>query len=164
MSKSDSFFALDYAKLIKDFDPMKGFQAFDPSKFDVAKIFRDFKVPGVNMDQFLEIQKKNVEALNAANQVAAEGVQALAKRQTEIIRQSFEAMGEAMKDLIATPSPEANAAKQTEIAKHTFERAVSNVRELTELAAKSNTEALEVINQRICCSLDEVKELLPKQK
>jgi len=173
MTKHEAFVAFDYTKLMKDFDPMKPFKDFDPmkafkefdgGKFDMTKMFKDFKMPGVNVDQVIEMQKRNLEAMTEANKLAAEGVQALAKRQVEIVRQGLEEMGEAMKDLMTAPSPEAGAAKQAEIAKHVFERAISNLRELSELASKSNAEALEVISQRIAANLDEVKGLLPKQQ
>lgn len=156
MAKTESAFpAFDFSKMMKD---------FDPAKFDVSKMFKDFKFPGVDVETMMAIQKKNLEAFNTANQVASEGIQLLAKRQAEIARDSIEEMSQAVKQLMTAQSPEQNAAKQTDFAKSTLERALANMRELAELAAKSNSEAFDVINKRLLASMDEMKELLPKQK
>ena len=49
-------------------------------------------------------------------------------------------------------------AKQAEILKKAFETALANVKELAEMGAKSNTEAMETINKRVTESLDEVRD------
>jgi phasin family protein len=104
-----------------------------------------------------------MEALTVANQLAAEGFQTVAKRQAEIIKESIEDFTGALKGMMSAGSPENNAAKHADLAKRTFERTIANMRELAELAAKSNAEAFEVINKRMVESLDELKELAPKK-
>src|SRR5690242_16468944 len=56
---------------------------------DFTKMLSEFKVPGVDLDAVLQAQRKNIEALTAANRTAAEGVQAFARRQGEILRQNL---------------------------------------------------------------------------
>ena len=129
---------------------------------DVSKMMKDFKMPGVNMDQMMATHRKNMEAFTAANQLAAEGFQAVAKRQTEIMKEGLEEFAVAMKDMMAQGSPEANASKHADYTKHAVERALSNVRELSEMVAKSNTEALDVLNKRLMEGLDEMKAMAPK--
>ena len=68
---------------------------------DVSKMMKDFKMPGVNMDQMMATHRKNMEAFTAANQLAAEGFQAVAKRQTEIMKEGLEEFAVAMKDMMA---------------------------------------------------------------
>ena len=46
--------------------------------------------------------------------------------------------------------------------KHGLEVALSNVRELTEMSTKSNSEAVELLNKRVFEMLDEVKGELSK--
>ncbi|MCW5730057.1 MAG: phasin family protein [Alphaproteobacteria bacterium] len=156
MAKTENAFAaFDFTKMMKD---------FDVAKMDMSKMFKDFKFPGVDVEKIFDMHRRNFEAVSAANQVAAEGMQTLARRQAEILRQAVEEANEAVRDMMAAQSPEQNAAKQAELAKQTLERAIGNMRELAELAAKSNNEAFEVINKRVLSSIDEIKELLPKQK
>ena len=149
MAKSEfPYMNLDFAKM------MNG---------DLPKLMQDFKFPGLNFEHAMAMQRKNMEALTSANQLAAEGFQTVAKRQAEIIKESIEDFTSALKDLMAAGSPENNAAKQADVAKRTFERTIANMRELAELAAKSNAEAFEVINKRMVESIDELKEMAPKK-
>ncbi|WP_448188972.1 phasin family protein [Azospirillum sp. sgz301742] len=131
---------------------------------DFSKVLTDLKVPGIDVDAILATQRKNIEAVTAANQLAIEGLQAVLRRQAEIVRQSLEAAGSAATEVIAAGSPEDKAAKQAELIKATFEKSLSNIRELSEMVAKSNSEAADVLAKRVSESLDEVKSAIAGAK
>jgi phasin family protein len=76
----------------------------------------------------------------------------------------MEEASSAAREVMAAGSPEEKAAKQTEIVKDAFQRAVVNMRELAELVAKSQTDAMEVVQQRVAESLDEIKTVIAKKK
>lgn len=125
---------------------------------DFTKMAGDFKMPGVNVDSLVQAQRKNFEAIAAANQLALEGYQAVAKRQADIIRESIEELTKVGKELSSTnQAPDVRLAKQAELAKAGFEKGLSNARELSEILMKSNTEAFGVISKRVAEALDEVK-------
>lgn len=132
--------------------------------FDPTKLLSDFKVPGVDVESVLASQKRNIEALTAANRTAVEGLQAVAKRQMEILRAVMEQAAAATKDIAEAATPQEKAAKQAELAKVAFESALSNLRELSEMVAKSNAEALDLLNKRFTANLDEVRDALLKAK
>jgi phasin family protein len=137
----------------------------DVSKFtDVSKLISEFKLPGVDVESALASQQKNIQALTAANQLAFEGFQAVARRQSEILRQSIEQTTAIVTELLAAGSPEDKVAKQTELVKSAFEKALANTRELAELVTKSNSEAADVINKRVSESLEELKAAVAKVK
>jgi len=138
---------------------------FDAAKmFDPSKLMNEFKMPGVNMEQVVASQRRNLEALTAANHLAVQGFQAVTKRQAEILKQTLEQTSVAMREVMAAGSPEDKAARQTELAKEAFERAIANMRELAEMVSKAQTEANEVITKRVTESLDEMKDLLAKKR
>lgn len=131
-------------------------------EFDVSKVFGDFKVPGVDVESVLSAHRKNIEAVTTANQAAFEGLQAVFRRQAEIVRSSVEDASSYVNQVIAAGSPEEKAARQAEIVKTAFESALSNVKELAELVAKSNNEAAEILTKRVSESLEEVKSAIGK--
>ena len=131
---------------------------------DFTKIFSDFRVPGVDMQALMATQRRNLEAVNTANQLAIEGVQAVMRRQTEIIKQMVEESSATLKDMMAHGAPEQKIAQQADVVKAAFEKAIANLRELTEMVAKSNTEAADVLTKRIGESLTELKASLQKSK
>ena len=114
---------------------------------DFTKMMADYKVPGMDMDALMAAQRKNMEALSQANRLAYEGMQAVATRQAEILRQSMEEDddGDARHD--AAGAPEDKVAQQAEVMRAQFEEDARQHARAVEMVAKSNTEAAEVINQ-----------------
>lgn len=139
------------------------FNDFDVSKFfNPSKLFSEFKVTGIDFEAVLAGQRRNIEAFTAANQAALDGFQILAKRQAEMVRQSVDEANKAVKELFAAGSPEEKASRQAELTKVAFERAVANTRELAELVARSQAQAIDHINKRVAEGLDEVKGFIAK--
>jgi phasin family protein len=110
--------------------------------FDFTKLMKDFKLPGVDLATILDREKKNIEALTEANRVAFEGWQALVHRQTEILQESI-------KRAVGTVEGEDAGTKRMDLAAHAFETALSNMRELAEMATKSQKEAFDIIRKRV---------------
>jgi phasin family protein len=150
-----SFF--DVTKLLKEFDPNKMVAEF-------SNALKQYKLTGVDLDSLVASQKKNLEALTSANRVAYEGLQAVAKRQAEILQETMNEASKAVDQLSKTGSPPEIAAKQAELTKSAFERALANMRELAELVSKANQEATNTVNSRISASLDEIKDFALKLK
>jgi phasin family protein len=128
--------------------------------FDISKMMSDFKIPGVSSEDLMESQRKHIEAATAANQVAIECIQAVTRRQAEIVRQSLQEVAKVAREAWDPANPEKAALRQTEFAKQAFERAISNAREIAEMVAKSNREAFDIVNKRVAENLDEVREVL----
>jgi phasin family protein len=129
---------------------------------DFTKIAGQFKMPNFGADALIEAQRKNIEAVTAANRIALEGVQALTQRQVEIVRQAWDESASAVEKLSAAGKPEEKLAKQAELAKQVLEHGLANLRELTEMGAKSNSEAAELISQRVVEGFDEMKAEIEK--
>jgi phasin family protein len=73
-------------------------------------------------------------------------------------------LAQASKDVMQQGDPQAQAAKRLELAQASFQAAIQNMRELAEVAGRSNREALEVINQRALESFEEVKQALTRKR
>lgn len=130
--------------------------------FDVTRLVGDFRVPGLDTDAMLASQRRNIEAIAKANQLAAEGMQAVMKRQAEILRQTVEEASRMMGAIAQAGGPEQQAAKQAEIAKAAFETAIANTKEIADLVARANQDTFAVINKRVAESMDEVRALMAK--
>lgn len=125
---------------------------------DVGKAFAGFTLPGFDVEALMATQRKNIEALTQANQLAVEGVQAVARRQAEIARQAIDEASALLREFTQPAAPEDRLAKHAELTKQAFEKGVANARELSELVAKANTEAFNVLNRRVTEGLDEIRE------
>jgi phasin family protein len=143
--------------------PKFDFTAFmDPSKlaeqwekFDFAKVADQFKLPGLDAQALVDYQKRNLEAFASANKIALEGVQAVIRRQAEIVRKGVEDTSKALSELNAAETPQDKLLKQAELAKEVYEAAIANLQELTAMASKANGEAAGLLSARVSESFGE---------
>lgn len=132
---------------------------------DFTRMFAQLRLPAVpDTEALLAAHRRNLETLSAANKIALEGAQAVAKRHMEIIQQTMAELSDSMRQLTATESPQARAARQTDLLKRAYERAVTNTRELGDLIQQANGEAMSLLNHRVTEALDEVKTLIEKSE
>ncbi|MDD2704491.1 MAG: TIGR01841 family phasin, partial [Acidocella sp.] len=80
----------------------------------------------------------------------------------EIMQSTMSSITEKLKDLSSTDTPSNRAAKQTDMLKQAYENAVANTRELGDLIQKSNSEALQKLNNRFSEAMNEMKTLFNK--
>lgn len=132
--------------------------------FDFTKMFGDLKMPGFDPSSLAAAQQRNIDAITAANKRALEGYQALVKRQAEMFQETMQEIARMMKESVATGTPDANVAKQAELLRQSIEKALANMRELTEMASKTNSEAIETVNQRLRENLEEIKNSFAQAK
>jgi len=130
---------------------------------DFSKAFAGFTLPGFDVEAVLASQRKNIEALTQANQLAVEGVQAVARRQAEIAREAIDEASSVLREIVQPTAPEERIAKQAELLKQTFERSLANTRELALLLAKANTEAFDVVAKRVAQGFEEIRDEAKKR-
>ena len=130
---------------------------------EFGKMLSGAKLPAApGMEALLAVQKRNMEAFSAANRIAIEGAQTVARRHMEIMQQTMAELGETMRAMTSTEAPQAKAATQTELLKRAYEHAVANTKEMGDLIQHANSEALEQLNHRFVEAMDEMKTLLAK--
>jgi phasin family protein len=131
---------------------------------DFSKLMGEMKMPVPTMDfeQGIQTLRRNVEAMTAANQLAAEGCQAVLKRQMEIVKTTMQETSSMLNELSAAGTPEDKVARQLEMVKQAYETSLINAREMQEMLTKSSEEAMEVISGRISSCIDEAKSVAKK--
>jgi len=139
--KFETLFGEEFTKNLTGFT---SFQFFDPKSL-------------------LDIQRKNIEALSEAGTLALEGLQAVAKHQTEILSQVAEDTSAVVKEIMSDGTQEQKMARQTDLAKKSYDKSVANWRELNEIVSKSGKEATAIISDRVTSSLTELKSTLNRK-
>ena len=125
-----------------------------PSFNSFAKLFQ---VPGFDVNTIVDIQRRNVEALTAANQTIAQGLQTVVQRQSEIARQSVKQFQDLVSFKPSSTSVTETLVKQIDVTKTSYEKNVTNARELGDIVAKVGSEAADILSRRVVASLDEIK-------
>src|SRR3954465_1372856 len=123
--------------------------------FDAASFTQAFKLPSFDVNTVVDIQRRNVEAVTAANQTLVQGLQTVAQHQGETARQSVKQF----QDLLSVKPASVNEVlvKQIDLTKTAYEKTVADARELGDILLYLGSEAGDILSRRVVASLDEVK-------
>jgi phasin family protein len=112
---------------------------------------------GPDVETMFASQHKNVETIMQANRLALAGVEAIWRRQLDFIQEAVVGLTTLVGDFAQPPGPlKERCEKHAEYSKRAFEKNLANARELTGLATKATTDAMNIINQRFCEGLGEM--------
>jgi phasin family protein len=139
-------------------------RAFPDAFTELTKMMKNYRVPGVDWQELMASQQKNVEALTKANQVLLEGAQAVVQREVELLQKAMQEFADASRGLMQEGDPRAHTQRRLELARASFETALRNMRELAEMAGRANREALEMINQRALESFEEIRSAMAHER
>jgi phasin family protein len=126
---------------------------------DLTKMLEQFKLPGVDTQEIVEARRKDIDALAQANQAAYEGMQALANKQSELLKTAMADIQSAVK-AAASGGGARDPGKQGELARKAYEKVLGDMKDLAEIARESQTDAMAKITQRGTEHLDEVKKMM----
>lgn len=126
----------------------------------LAERLQNLKLSGA-AGAVLESGRKDLAALVKANEKSYQGLQAVVARQTEMLRSAITEWQGAITSMPGK-DPKESFAKLDEMGKAAFQRAIDDMRELAELAAKSQSDAFEIVRQRVTDNVDQVSQLLGK--
>lgn len=142
---------------------------FDPSQFnalfksyDMSQFFPTSGQAQLDPTALLEAQKKNMDALVAANQKAAEGYKSLFEKQVKVFESTMTEARKQAESYDATNMSVEAAQAQTEYVQAAFEKAVKNMTDLAEEAQKANTNAYKIVSERVEDSVKELQALATK--
>jgi phasin family protein len=127
---------------------------------DFTKMLEQFKVPGIDMAALIEARRNDIAALTQANKVAYEGMQELVRKQAEILQATFEGLRVSTEKVVKDGKPAVAAGQPTEFFEQAVHKALANMRELAEMAVKTQTEAFRIISERAMQNVEEMKKLM----
>lgn len=129
--QTNPFFNFDATQMMANFDPA---QVADKFK----EFAGDYKVPTMDMDSILAVQRKNMEALTETNKALYDGVQKVSNNQAKIFQDSFDEMTKAFSNFGTLGTPSDNTAKQAEFCQDAVEKTLSNIGELVDMVTKTD--------------------------
>lgn len=127
---------------------------------DISKLLQQYKLPGIDMTAMIEARRQDIDVIVEANRIAYEGMQALVQKQTEILSKSMQEIQAATQQMKTGGNPTDAMTKQGEFVQQSLQAALHNMRELAEMAQRSQAEALAVITKRAEQNIEEAKNLL----
>lgn len=123
----------------------------------LRKFGSDLGLPKLNVDELLQAQKKNIDALGQSVKVAAQGAQSVAQKQREVLEAGLREAETLAREYKPLGQMHENIALQTEFARKVFEITVEGARESASTARQSTTEAVKIIQDRVKESPEEIR-------
>ncbi len=146
-------------KTTNPFDFSQFFQPFDLNALTKQwqEMLSGYNIPNVDISALQQIQKKNLEALAAANKATIEGAQHLMQRQAEMMQAAFSEATQAAKSLTGIHDPQELAAAQVKLVEDAMSKSMANANEISEMVKKAHEEASKAITDRVAASIEEMK-------
>ena len=129
---------------------------------DLQKFLNSFKLPGVDLKSIVDGGHADFKAVSLANRRAYQSMQALARRQGELLRQAAADWRIAVKRLAANDADQL-LAQRTALASQIIGKALASVRELAETSTRSQAEACAAAEARLRPSKAVPKQSLPRR-
>ncbi|MCB1757406.1 MAG: phasin family protein [Gammaproteobacteria bacterium] len=118
---------------------------------DLIKKLEQFDVTTVDLNNIMESQRKDTEALIDANLASFKAVQDLATKQIEVLTHAVkEAEG------LDSTDPE----EQARIAQAIYAKAAVDIKDMADIASNAQSEVIEIIASRTVQSLKEIQALI----
>jgi phasin family protein len=129
-----------------------------------ADTAKQISLPKIDYEAFLDIDRKNIEAMQTSAAVVSEGGRAVLAKQREILAEVGREAQQPIADFKPGGSPQEVAAKQAGLAKRAFDATAKNTRDVAELIQKSNSEAPWIILDRMRESFAEARAAIESRK
>ena len=122
---------------------------------DFTRMLEQFKLPGVDMSSIIDSRRADIEALVEANKSAYEAMQSLARMQTDMLSEAMQGLQQAAGGAGAT-----DPGKQAEAARDVCQKVLANMKDLAEMARRSQADAVASMTSTATKKMQEVQQMM----
>lgn len=135
-----------------------------PALLDISGALNQLKLPGIDISALIESRRKDVEAVLAANEQAYRGLEAVAKRQREMLTEAMKSLRSGAQETLTTPGAAAKAGRIAGQAQQALGQALADMKELAELSARSQQQVVQTLGKRLREGINEASTQLAGKK
>ncbi|MGI4775549.1 MAG: phasin family protein [Janthinobacterium lividum] len=110
----------------------------------------------IDLSSLTEAAKKSAQTMTSANQLAAESLQSVVKRTTEVYQNNASEMLNVIKDTSSLSNPEQARIRQEQYIKSCLSSSISNAKEIVDIISKSSMEIFDVIGHSVTENIDNI--------
>jgi phasin family protein len=127
---------------------------------DITGMLEKFKLPGFDIESFIESRKLDIDAVSKATSAAFSGAQTIVDKQNELLKTVLTEVSNALRTLPADASKPAELIrKQQELANEALTSAIASMKEIAESVRESQSEILEIASNRVRSNVEEIRRL-----
>jgi phasin family protein len=126
----------------------------------ITGILEKFKLPGFDVDGFVESRKLDIDAVTRASSAVFTGAQSIVDKQTELLKTVLTEVSNALRTLPADAAKPAELVrKQQELANEALTSAIASMKEIAETVRESQSKILEIASSRVKSNVEEIRRL-----
>jgi len=127
---------------------------------DIAGMLEKFKLPGFDMNSFVESRKQDIDAVTKATSAAFSGAQTIVDKQNELLKTVLTEVSDALRTLPADAAKPAELIrKQQQLASEALTSAIASMKEIAESVRESQSEIMEIASNRVRSNVEEIRRL-----
>ncbi len=130
------------------------------ASLDIRGMLERFKLPGFDLDGFLESRKLDIDSVTRGTSAAFVGAQTIVEKQAELLKTVLTEVGEALRKLPEEAAKPAEVIrKQQALASEALSSALASMKEIADTVGKSQSEILEIVSNRVRSNIEEIRNL-----
>ncbi len=133
--------------------------ASEMPKFELPQLPKLPSMTPIDTEALVAAQRRNVEAMSSASQILADGARTFGQRQSEIFQSRMNDLAKQSEALLKTTPAEVDVSANVDLMKAAYAQVVSDARELVDIVAKAQADAMHVMTRCVITNLDEMKKL-----
>jgi phasin family protein len=127
---------------------------------DITGLLERFKLPGFDLEGFVQSRKLDIDAVTQATSAAFDGAQTIVDKQAELLKTVLTEVGDALRTLPEDAAKPADLVrKQGQLANQALSSALASMKEIAETLRKSQSEILEIASNRVRSNVEEIRRL-----
>lgn len=131
---------------------------------EYINFLKQFKFPGSDIGNFIQTYQKNLELMNAAQEIAVETTNTMMGLQRRYMKKTFDQLNDQIKNCCSKAPLNEKTAYSSEAAKATVRQTIEHIQELNSLIAQSNEKLNASIQKRFKENFEEQHHESPKHK
>ncbi|MBY0272668.1 MAG: phasin family protein [Alphaproteobacteria bacterium] len=131
---------------------------------EIFNAFKQFKVPGVDMEALAASHQKNMELLASTQRKAVESTNSIVELQNKYLKNAFDQWNEQLKHNCTKTSFEEKTACHAQATKEMSDKALEHMKEINTIIVKSNEKILDSIQKHFQESFNDSLNLVKKNK
>jgi len=127
---------------------------------EITGMIEQLKLPGLTAAAVVEARRKDIEALAEANRIALAGAQDFMARQREMLQRAVQELRAVILDGTDAGAPRGTPIQLGDLVQKTLQETLGGMRDLAELARKSQSDAVGVVSERMQRNVEELRAML----
>jgi phasin family protein len=129
----------------------------------IREIFDRFKLPGIDIESFIEARQADIDAVAKATSVALGGAQTITEKQADLLKSALGELNEALKSRSGESLSEVTTTEK-DLLQNTLSRTFEGMKEMAEAAQKSQAEIFEIALERVRSNAEQLRGMFVADK